>query len=159
VGCALSRNHLNDATFEIFPFQPDKDKTKRHPYITDHHAMCGLTLAIRLITGDDGHDPIFDSLCKANAIRGPDCQDTHTSRIDVNGHTVQVQLCASVLGLRGDGVTGQPLISAKGDQVLGWNGQVFQGMDIGTGNDTRAIFDRLQAGETLDEVLASIEGP
>ena len=70
------------------------------------------------------------------------------------------------------------MVGARG--VLGWNGQVglpsswrilnvmsdafwdqiFDGMDVGVNeNDTKAIFERLEAGEQVEHVLRGIEGP
>jgi asparagine synthetase B (glutamine-hydrolysing) len=78
--------------------------------------------------------------------------------LDTPAGDVLVSLSASVLGLRGEGVTAQPLVGKRG--ALGWNGQVFNGLDLGLrDNDTRAIFDKLEAGESPTAVLQEIEGP
>ncbi|ORY34239.1 asparagine synthase-domain-containing protein [Naematelia encephala] len=124
--------------------------------------MCGLTLSIRLVPiGAVLPDPVFDSLALACSARGPDSQRTYTHYVQHNGligSQVEVKLVASVLGLRGEGVTVQPLVGQRG--ILGWNGQVFQGMQVGPDeNDTQRVFERLEAGEEVDTVLSSIEGP
>lgn len=87
-----------------------------------------------------------------------------------------MKLYASVLSLRGREVTAQPLVGKRG--VLGWNGQVsfrylhtleccylihiqvFQGLEVPNGeNDTRRLFEWLEAGGEPEEVLSTIEGP
>ncbi|RSH81467.1 hypothetical protein EHS25_006824 [Saitozyma podzolica] len=130
--------------------------------------MCGLTLSLRLIAGSPSADaasgaaddlaPLLDSLRSSNALRGPDSSQTHIERIDLSsGRVLEVSLSASVLGLRG-GLTAQPLVGKRG--VLGWNGQVFDGLDVPVGeNDTRKVFEQLERGESISEVLSGIEGP
>ena len=122
--------------------------------------MCGLLLSIRLVqSGQDGSDPLFDSLLVTVKARGPDSLGIHTSRVDLeDGNVIEVKLAASVLGLRGDGITKQPLEDAHG--VLGWNGQVFQGLSVGLEeNDTAKLFERLSNGAQPRKLLNSIEGP
>jgi asparagine synthetase B (glutamine-hydrolysing) len=121
--------------------------------------MCGLLFSLRLVASTlDTDDPAFDALLQAVTPRGPDSLKVHVSHVALPaGHTVEVKLAASVLGLRGQEVTAQPL--ENDDAVLGWNGQVFQGMDIGLDeNDTTKLFERLRH-ERFEDVLASIEGP
>ncbi|WWC58141.1 uncharacterized protein I303_100676 [Kwoniella dejecticola CBS 10117] len=151
--------------------------------------MCGLTLTIRPLSlslsspsvsdcsssdsTEDADLALLDSFRSTNAQRGPDSQRTfkHTVTLDDddNGVTtttttksttkskVEICLTATVLGLRGD-LTAQPLVGNRG--VLGWNGQVFEGIDIGTEeNDTRKIFERLEKGERVEDVLSGVEGP
>ena len=121
--------------------------------------MCGLLFSLRLVASTlDTDDPAFDALLAAVTPRGPDSLRTHISHVALPaGHTVEVKLAASVLGLRGQGITTQP--REDDSAVLGWNGQVFQGMDIGLNeNDTTKLFERLKQ-ERFEDVLASIEGP
>jgi len=122
--------------------------------------MCGLLLYIRLINGEeDGHDSLFNSLLTSVTPRGPDSLRTHRSHVLLpTGETLEVKLAASVLGLRGEGTTAQPVEGVRG--VLGWNGQVFQGLDVSTGeNDTAKLFDQLERGAEPQSLLSSIEGP
>lgn len=121
--------------------------------------MCGILFTLRLVASTlDIDDPTFDALLTAVTPRGPDSLKIHVSHVTLApGQVVEVKLAASVLGLRGHGVTSQPLEDEDG--VLAWNGQVFQGMDIGVEeNDTAKLFQQLKH-EALDDVLASIEGP
>ncbi|WVR03597.1 hypothetical protein IAU60_000589 [Kwoniella sp. DSM 27419] len=124
--------------------------------------MCGLTLTIHVaprIPSDPGtQEDLFASLGQANARRGPDVQRSHAELVELpSGHILEVTLSCAVLGLRGD-LTAQPMVGTRG--VLGWNGQVFEGLGVGRDeNDTRQIFDRLEAGEEVQDVLRGIEGP
>ncbi|CAD6578850.1 MAG: hypothetical protein TREMPRED_002299 [Tremellales sp. Tagirdzhanova-0007] len=126
--------------------------------------MCGLTLSIRVLSSPyhqasspPSSDPIFTSLVNANSTRGPDSSNTYTHTVPLDSeHAIEVSFAASVLGLRGREVQGQPMVGARG--VLGWNGQIFDGMDVGVNeNDTKAIFERLEAGEQVEHVLRGIE--
>lgn len=90
--------------------------------------MCGITFTIRLkpplgSPTPDSHEELFASLRRGNASRGPDCQCTYTHQVVLDdGREVEVCLSACVLGLRGQGVTSQPLVGTRG--MLAWNGQV-----------------------------------
>ncbi|WRT63829.1 uncharacterized protein IL334_000754 [Kwoniella shivajii] len=124
--------------------------------------MCGLTLSIRPVSpvnpASYASAALLDSFRKTNIQRGPDFQQTSTHIVNLkDDKKVEVTLTATVLGLRGQ-LTAQPLIGTRG--VLGWNGQVFEGVDVGKEeNDTRKIFDRLESGEDVIEVLKGVEGP
>lgn len=74
-----------------------------------------------------------------------------------SGAEIEITLSASVLGLRGE-LTAQPLVGKRG--VLGWNGQVFEGLPVEKdANDTRKIFEKLEEGAEFQSVLKDIEGP
>jgi len=122
--------------------------------------MCGLLLSIRLSNDTDNErDSIFDALLTSVTPRGPDSLRIHTSFVTLpTGDRLQVKLAASVLGLRGERITSQPLDGSRG--VLGWNGQVFQGLNVGIGeNDTIKLFEQLEQGEIPSRLLSGIEGP
>ncbi|WVQ80882.1 hypothetical protein IAT38_002989 [Cryptococcus sp. DSM 104549] len=132
--------------------------------------MCGLTLSIRPLPADPSTcrtTPIIDAFKESIACRGPDSQRsvtlhfplkvrrTNEGVLDVT--SLEVKMSASVLGLRGD-LAVQPLVWERG--VLGWNGQVFEGLDLKTDeNDTRKILERLMQGEKIEDVLRHVEGP
>ncbi|OCF41643.1 cytoplasmic protein [Kwoniella heveanensis CBS 569] len=128
--------------------------------------MCGLTLTIRPLPASSTKPEernaaipaLLDSFRSTNTQRGPDSQRSHTEIVDLdNGRQVEVVLNATVLGLRGE-LTAQPMIGKRG--VLGWNGQVFEGIDVQKDeNDTRKLFERLEAGEEPEEILRGVEGP
>ncbi|WVW81812.1 hypothetical protein I302_103809 [Kwoniella bestiolae CBS 10118] len=126
--------------------------------------MCGLTLSIRPLPPSDT-DPkvddtssLLDSFRSTNVQRGPDSQRTYSHTVELHdGVRIKVSLTATVLGLRGE-LTAQPLVGRRG--VLGWNGQIFEGINMGRDeNDTRKIFERLENGEEVQDVLSGIEGP
>ena len=122
--------------------------------------MCGLLLSIRLLDDTAAEsDHIFDSLLAAVTPRGPDSLKTHVSHVALPcGADLEVKLAASVLGLRGEGITSQPLDGQRG--ILGWNGQIFQGLAVGVNeNDTTKLFERLEAGEQPSHLLSKVEGP
>ncbi|KAL1413258.1 hypothetical protein Q8F55_001013 [Vanrija albida] len=122
--------------------------------------MCGLTLTISTLAhaSQPSNAALVRSLHAANSARGPNSQGLYTRRVQTPAGQILVSLSASVLGLRGEGVTAQPLVGKRG--VLGWNGQVFSGLDVAPNeNDTRVIFDKLEAGESPSDVLQAIEGP
>lgn len=135
--------------------------------------MCGLTLSIHPYPPSEEQESLLESLCAACASRGPDTQSTYRSIITAaDGSQLEVVLCASVLGLRGE-VTQQPIVGRRG--VLGWNGQVtisssvkldlelmrqvFDGLDVGSGNDTALLSSLLESGADPLESLGSLEGP
>ncbi|WWD08959.1 hypothetical protein V865_007074 [Kwoniella europaea PYCC6329] len=127
--------------------------------------MCGLTLTIRplLPNNHDQSKPnttsaLLESFRSTNVQRGPNSQRTYKHVVELeDGGKLELCLTATVLGLRGE-LTAQPMVGKRG--VLGWNGQVFEGIDMGKDeNDTRKVFDRLEAGADIEEVLRGIEGP
>lgn len=124
--------------------------------------MCGILLEISICNQQTQQtsksDEIFNTLLEAIKPRGPDSLQIHTSTVPLSsGHTLQVKLASSVLGLRGQGITQQPLEGDHG--VLAWNGQVFQGLELGLEeNDTAKIFEHLKEENPI-ELLARLEGP
>ncbi|WVF65921.1 hypothetical protein IAT40_000659 [Kwoniella sp. CBS 6097] len=133
--------------------------------------MCGLTLTIRPLSAttntnvtanatstDNTTSALLNSFHTTNVQRGPDSQRSYTEIVELDdGNRVEVVLNATVLGLRGE-ITAQPMVGKRG--VLGWNGQVFEGLDMQKDeNDTRKIFERLEAGEEPEVILRGIEGP
>lgn len=90
--------------------------------------MCGLTLSIQRYPQSQEQESLLESLCAACAVRGPDTQSTYRTVVAAaDGQQVEVAICASVLGLRGE-VTRQPIVGQRG--VLGWNGQVSEAGSI-----------------------------
>jgi len=66
---------------------------------------------------------------------------------------------SSVLHLRGQEVTVQPLVS-KGGDVLCWNGEVWQGLEVHDDeNDGLKLLDKLTTGTAVWKVMEGIEGP
>ena len=122
--------------------------------------MCGLLFSLRIISkGQDDDDLIFDALAQTVKPRGPDSFNLYVSHLALDSdHLLEIKLAASVLGLRGEGIVSQPVEDGHG--VLGWNGQVFRGVQVGLEeNDTVKLFERLKNGENPRKVLAGVEGP
>ena len=118
--------------------------------------MCGIFLQITSI-----HEPIesFDyNQVKLISNRGPDCIKKFTYENE-SRHLIGV---SSVLHLRGDSVTAQPLISSR--FILQWNGEIFgyentsEIENLLKSNDTEFLFEKLKRFN-LKTVLSSIKGP
>lgn len=143
--------------------------------------MCGITVCLSLIRSSDARqasssssrivddhsslDPLTQSLIASNAFRGPDSTRTftHVQALPSNpDFSLLLTISSSVLGLRGTGVTEQPLVGKRG--VLAWNGQVFESdgddLVVAAGeNDTAKVFNALERGEAVGTVLSRVEGP
>jgi len=65
--------------------------------------------------------------------RGPDSCETHQltikPRIPDNVDSLVLTFFGSVLHLRGQNVTRQPLVNKEGDVLL-WNGEIFGGIEV-----------------------------
>ncbi|AAW46095.1 cytoplasm protein, putative [Cryptococcus deneoformans JEC21] len=120
--------------------------------------MCGLTLSIRSLSTGYPRASLLDAFQSTITCRGPDTQGSYTHIVKgKSGAEIEITLSASVLGLRGE-LTAQPLVGKRG--VLGWNGQVFEGLQVEKdANDTRKIFEKLEEGAEFQSVLKDIEGP
>ncbi|KAG6845952.1 hypothetical protein H0H87_011000 [Tephrocybe sp. NHM501043] len=74
---------------------------------------------------------------------------------------IALEFYASELRLRGDDPVEQP--HQRGGNVLCWNGEIFDGMDISAReNDGSRLFDKLQTLQSEDDIrdlFGSIEGP
>ncbi|SNX85983.1 uncharacterized protein MEPE_04692 [Melanopsichium pennsylvanicum] len=110
--------------------------------------------------------------------RGPDSHDTvHHNFTTTKSESWNLYLTSTVLSLRGDGITSQPLESPGHRLALAWNGQIFdwdttrattskKRLDAGE-NDGRILLDRIKqhvddgAGceEALNTSLSEIEAP
>lgn len=110
--------------------------------------------------------------------RGPDSYRIHTVSREAKtqdgvsqGLTYHLTFISTVLSLRGDYVSHQPLVDATTDSVLCWNGEAWKiaGQPI-SGNDTARVFDlllqavsgasdRKHAAHNVAEAVGSISGP
>ncbi|ERS95220.1 uncharacterized protein SPSK_10695 [Sporothrix schenckii 1099-18] len=146
--------------------------------------MCGIHALIALVDDSAGNgdtapthavDGLPEVLRDRLARRGPDhlgqVSSSFTGRKDRK--PVSLQFTSTVLALRGDGLTKQPLVDTAADtgRVLCWNGEVWKWKVSGEhgrtqvevdGNDGQHLFERLAACSDTDAVLAvlrAIEGP
>jgi len=98
--------------------------------------------------------------------RGPDRTFTTHRKLrakDDRPVWTSLTISSSVLALRGNGITAQPLMNSQTGAILCWNGEAWSisGQPV-TGNDATAIFSLLQAADDVDAVLdvfRSIQGP
>ncbi|KAF8349883.1 asparagine synthase-domain-containing protein [Amanita rubescens] len=103
---------------------------------------------------------IWQNLRLANSSRGPDVQ-TEYQLTPYSSPTLSVLFVASELRLRGEAPVLQPHL--KNGNVLCWNGEIFDGMEISVAeNDGVKLMDVLSSLENPDsvpELLGHIEGP
>ncbi|KZT58497.1 hypothetical protein CALCODRAFT_494755 [Calocera cornea HHB12733] len=129
--------------------------------------MCGIVFSLR--RGTDSFPEAnasstenvaqWKALCELNACRGPDHRAEHVVQLECPGGKVELTFFSSVLHLRGKEVTKQPFVSEDGD-VFCWNGEVFEGLDIGEEeNDGALLFRALSAAQDPRDVFAQLEGP
>ncbi|KAF8167897.1 asparagine synthase-domain-containing protein [Crassisporium funariophilum] len=143
--------------------------------------MCGIFVSTRVTAPNDTsgyNEETFENLClhleERNAARGPDAQNKHTvviplspnfsgSSNDVSqaNNSLAVTFYASELRLRGESPIIQP--HARNGNVLCWNGEVFEGIEISAQeNDGSKIFDllcTLDTPEQIRDLFSRIEGP
>lgn len=120
--------------------------------------MCGIHAVISAAPPA----PIEAGLEQRLRNRGPDHIASETIELRRNDvSSLFVTLTSTVLSLRGDEITPQPLVDDASGSVLCWNGEAWKidGESV-TGNDGRAVLRRLtQASVSIQEALKSIEGP
>ncbi|KAI9317483.1 asparagine synthase-domain-containing protein [Dichotomocladium elegans] len=121
--------------------------------------MCGILFSLT-----SKNDPLpteqWKRLTEINSKRGPDSQATLHRTLERSNE--DLRFFSSVLHLRGQYNVPQPIHSEATGNILCWNGEVFHGLQITTGeNDTQVLFDRLNKATDTDvpEVVSSIEGP
>ncbi|KIJ68621.1 hypothetical protein HYDPIDRAFT_179694 [Hydnomerulius pinastri MD-312] len=145
--------------------------------------MCGIFCSVRascpcstnagspLYLDESAFRSLTERLEQANATRGPDAQRAEVISLPscctgcspsktVCQSTQEIELYASELRLRGDAPIVQPHVE-EGD-VLCWNGEIFQGLEIAPHeNDGVKIFERLRSisPESIPNLLGSVEGP
>ncbi|KDE09415.1 hypothetical protein MVLG_00320 [Microbotryum lychnidis-dioicae p1A1 Lamole] len=95
--------------------------------------------------------------------RGPDASGDHHVELEAikERFNIDMRFHTSVLHMRGD-VTPQPFVEADTGDVLLWNGEVFDGLTVGShDNDGSRLFHEIQqAGpRALPAILQGIEGP
>lgn len=126
--------------------------------------MCGILCRISA----DGYVEPNANEAELLSRRGPDLLDI--SRLTVNNATCKwfLTFSSSVLSLRGDTVTQQPVIDHATGSVLCWNGEAWRVDDheVAT-NDTRVIANRIldatRAGpvaeDAVGEIMSTVQGP
>ncbi|KAI8995458.1 asparagine synthase-domain-containing protein [Trametes punicea] len=124
--------------------------------------MCGILFSVAASEQDDqtcaSINELFLKLQEATAARGPDVQQT----LSYDVQQLRLTFCASELRLRGDAFVQQPHTDSAGN-VLCWNGEVFEGLEIASSeNDGARLFEELrmcQDPSDLVRVFGQVEGP
>eukprot|EP00158_Paraphelidium_tribonemae_P005652 Partr_v1_DN27445_c3_g2_i1_m71980 putative asparagine synthetase len=126
--------------------------------------MCGILLSL-----SQGHSTVCAKLAagaeKSVANRGPDFNARH--ELQIEGYTVKV--FSSVLHLRGNSMSEQPVISQSHSSILCWNGEAYTYNDIRLDteiSDTDWLSRELESipvdaqfEQSLLKLLSFIEGP
>lgn len=123
--------------------------------------MCGIHAAISRKLPD----PIFGTLEKCLRNRGPDHFGAITISLGDNDAPLHVSLTSTVLALRGNHTTAQPLLDGATGSALCWNGEAWKihGKSV-NGNDGEVVLSKLTAASSIGQVavldtLRAIEGP
>ncbi|KAJ1678697.1 hypothetical protein EV182_003530, partial [Spiromyces aspiralis] len=125
--------------------------------------MCGIQLiALRADHASRAEiQELRRSITEANQRRGPDWHGL----LNVDIHDGQrLEFSAHVLHLRGSRIQEQPLRDASAGDVFCWNGEVFEGLDIGPEeNDGRVLLEILRRSRRSElevlSVLQRVQGP
>ncbi|KAI5805434.1 asparagine synthase-domain-containing protein [Peziza echinospora] len=132
--------------------------------------MCGI---LAQISAHAPPAPEPESFLKDITNRGPDNVKSHEASYtspDSTGTQHHVRLTSTVLSLRGDHITPQPLVCASTGSALCWNGEAWRiaGVELGRGvNDGEEVFRLLldaaavsdDGGRAVVKALQLIEGP
>ncbi|GAA5954844.1 hypothetical protein JCM8115_005546 [Rhodotorula mucilaginosa] len=130
--------------------------------------MCGIAFTFRPAAATASNDKTsaapaeWDRLTAAVQSRGPDASNTLSLRVSTDASTeLELRFFGSVLHMRGDKVTPQPLVSSAGDVLL-WNGEIFDGVEVGEHeNDGMKLMERIEefGPERFLEAIGPVEGP
>lgn len=128
--------------------------------------MCGIHATISTCRDANLSPDVKRCLCN----RGPDYTGTLQAQIppvDEHRDTLFLSFTSTVLSLRGDHVTQQPLLDDASGSMLCWNGEAWRirGEPV-QGNDGEAVFATLTSAshrgsdaEPVLDALRSLEGP
>ncbi|RDA85373.1 hypothetical protein CP532_6430 [Ophiocordyceps camponoti-leonardi (nom. inval.)] len=123
--------------------------------------MCGIYACVSSSStssfSSDHHEP--PDLLRRLRNRGPDHIGHVRQQLEYNNRVLSLSLTSTVLALRGDGVTRQPLIDAETGSVLCWNGEAWSidGQPV-QGNDAEAVMTACR-GQSVVDALRAVEGP
>ncbi|OLL24669.1 Asparagine synthetase domain-containing protein [Neolecta irregularis DAH-3] len=122
--------------------------------------MCGIFFSIRRST--DIFDASIGTLEPYIKARGPDSYSTCIQAIHLDALTTFELTCSSsVLHLRGNDITTQPLVSQEGN-ILCWNGEVWCSIAEWMpyyGNDGSRLLDQLSGNHNVSAVMEDLQGP
>ncbi|GES81870.1 asparagine synthetase domain-containing protein 1 [Rhizophagus clarus] len=135
--------------------------------------MCGVLFRLQFkksLKDDSFHKELWNQLMIRNRQRGPDSQGELFKSIQSQLFTIDLTFFGAVLHLRGPSVVEQPLTENDEQDVLLWNGEIFNGVEIPPGeNDTKYLFAALKMSHKIENdneeknrilhTLQNIEGP
>ncbi|KAF4623755.1 hypothetical protein D9613_001987 [Agrocybe pediades] len=130
--------------------------------------MCGIFVSALHSDANDSVQKVFNNLSEAlrrvNCHRGPDAQSSRLLSFPNAQTTLNVDFYSSELRLRGDEPVVQPHFAD--DNILCWNGEIFEGLEVIVisphENDGSKLFSALCAAETSNgvrDIFSTIEGP
>ncbi|BGP57132.1 hypothetical protein JCM8202v2_004772 [Rhodotorula sphaerocarpa] len=122
--------------------------------------MCGIAFIAAPVSPVDHAQ--WERYTQAVKDRGPDASGECTRQVDHDdGSKLELRFYGSVLHMRGDTVTPQPLIAPSGDALL-WNGEIFDGLEVDEHeNDGLKLLERIErlGPERFLEAIGPVEGP
>lgn len=105
--------------------------------------------------GGLGYDIV--KLNEANARRGPDITGYRVEKLVHDFRSIQLHFWGHVLHLRGNTPTPQPL--SNNQDVLLWNGEVFDGLQVERfENDGALVLKLLSSATTAQEIASIVDG-
>ncbi|KAJ2848686.1 hypothetical protein IWW36_003148 [Coemansia brasiliensis] len=116
--------------------------------------MCGIQVLVARSGVEIGdYDQQWARLTAANSRRGPDAHNELTIQLA----QATIRFGAHVLHLRGHQTQVQPIVDQHSGDILCWNGEVFDGLDVGDQNDGLLLMAEIQRQNI--EAFRRIEGP
>lgn len=151
------RRRVTSRARNLPPSTADEEATSRP--VTGR--MCGIHAAI----SHNAPDPISGTLETCLRSRGPDHLGSLTIHLADNDAPLFVALTSTVLALRGNHTTAQPLLDRDSGSALCWNGEAWRihGEPV-NGNDGEIVLSKLAAASALGQeaildTLRAVEGP
>lgn len=147
----------------------------------DHAQWERYTQAVKDRGASELYEAVLPVLIRRPSLAGPDASGECTRQVDHDdGSKLELRFYGSVLHMRGDTVTPQPLIAPSGDALL-WNGEIFDGLEVSPSpsmaggpcadsfleqvdeheNDGLKLLERIErlGPERFLEAIGPVEGP
>ncbi|KAM3427555.1 hypothetical protein MY4824_009376 [Beauveria thailandica] len=148
-------------TWRALEIYQHQQQSTEHQHQVRTRIMCGIHAAI----SQNVPSPISGTLEANLRCRGPDHLGSLTISLPDNDAHLCVALTSTVLALRGNHTTAQPLLDQDSGSALCWNGEAWRihGQPV-TGNDGEFVLSKLVAAsshgqEAILNTLRTIEGP
>ncbi|KZV77010.1 hypothetical protein PENSPDRAFT_278247 [Peniophora sp. CONT] len=135
--------------------------------------MCGICVSVswgqnveeaKAAECSHQYETLKTELQHANSARGPDAQRSHVEKLSGTADRDFLLECySSELWLRGDSPIVQPHVHPETGNVLCWNGEIFDGLNISVhendGARMSAALSSLSSSEQLVQLFGALEGP